>query len=97
MTSAEQILWGALRKSALNGLHFRRQQVIDGFVVDFYCDRAKLAVEVDGGIHRGSRDYDAERDRILTGRGVRMLRLGDEEVDGDLGAVLKKIITAAET
>ena len=97
MTSAERRLWEALRKSPLKGLHFRRQQVIDGFVVDFYCDRAKLAVEVDGEIHRGSRDYDAEREEILAGRGVRVLRVSNEDVEGDLGAVLKKIVAAAET
>jgi very-short-patch-repair endonuclease len=97
MTSAERSLWEALRKSALKGLHFRKQQVIDGFVVDFYCDRARLAVEVDGEIHRGSRDYDAEREEILAGRGVRVLRVSNEDVEGDLGAVLKKIGAAAET
>jgi len=50
MTPAEKILWEELRANKL-GVHFRRQQVIAGFIVDFYCHRAGLVVEVDGDIH----------------------------------------------
>ena len=45
MTPEECILWEHLRAHRLNGLHFRRQQVIDGFVVDFYCSGCALVVE----------------------------------------------------
>ena len=51
MTPAERALWRALRRNALDGLHFRRQQVIEGFIVDFYCDAVKLAIEIDGKPH----------------------------------------------
>ena len=51
MTPAEKILWGQLRGRRLRGLHFRRQQVIEGFIVDFYCHAAGIVVEVDGPIH----------------------------------------------
>ena len=50
MTPAEKILWQELRGNKL-GVHFRRQQVIAGFIVDFYCHKAGLVVEVDGDIH----------------------------------------------
>jgi very-short-patch-repair endonuclease len=50
MTPAERRLWKALRGNALDGFHFRRQQVIEGYVADFYCDAAKLAIELDGGV-----------------------------------------------
>lgn len=74
MTPAEAILWKYLRTNQLDGLHFRRQQVIDGFIADFYCHAARLVIEVDGEVHDQQPDYDAERDRILTARGLRILR-----------------------
>ncbi|RMD61118.1 DUF559 domain-containing protein, partial [Candidatus Parcubacteria bacterium] len=65
MTPAEKRLWSVLRRNQLDGLHFRRQQIIDGFIVDFYCHAAGLVVEVDGPAHEMQKEYDAERDRIL--------------------------------
>ena len=50
MTPAEKILWQELRSNKL-GIHFRRQQIIAGFIVDFYCHKGGLVVEVDGDIH----------------------------------------------
>ncbi len=50
-TREEALLWERLRRNQLDGLHFRRQQIIDGFIVDFYCHAAGLVVEVDGPIH----------------------------------------------
>src|ERR1700675_2004678 len=58
MTPAERILWKALRRNAIEGFHFRRQQVIEGFVVDFYCDAVKLAIELDGSVHQEQWKYD---------------------------------------
>ncbi|HBE16818.1 MAG TPA: restriction endonuclease [Cyanobacteria bacterium UBA11149] len=88
MTQAEKILWQHLRANRLNGLHFRRQQIIDGFIVDFYCHSARLVVEVDGGIHKQQVEYDEERDRILSGRALRLLRIQNEEVMENLDRVL---------
>src|SRR5271163_300175 len=48
MTSQERTLWESLRRNQLEGLHFRRQQVIGGFVADFYCASGRLAIEIDG-------------------------------------------------
>ncbi len=47
MTPAERRLWQAIRNKLLRGLHFRRQQIVSGFIVDFYCHSAALAVEVE--------------------------------------------------
>src|SRR4051794_32071831 len=68
MTPAEKRLWDCLRKNRLDGLHFRRQQVIDGFIVDFYCHAAALVVEIDGEIHEQQAAADAERDQVLSQR-----------------------------
>ncbi len=91
MTAEEGILWQHVRGNQLQGFHFRRQQVIDGFIVDFYCHAAGLVVEVDGGIHEQQAGYDAERDRVLAGRGLRILRIQNEEVRNDLAMVLRRI------
>ncbi len=91
MTKEESILWQRLRANRLEGFHFRRQQVIDGFIVDFYCHAAALVVEVDGEIHRRQTEYDAERDRHLSARGLRVLRITNQEVRRDLPGVLARI------
>ena len=93
MTPAEKRLWAALRRNQLDGLHFRRQQIIDGFIVDFCCHAAGLVVEVDGPVHDEAEqaDYDAERDRILAARGLHLLRVRNEEVLQNPGSVLERI------
>jgi len=94
MTQEEKILWQHLRANGLNGLHFRRQQIIDGFIADFYCHAARLVIEVDGEIHQQQTEYDAERDRVLLARGLRLLRIKNEEVRQNLNSVLMRIATA---
>lgn len=91
MTEEEKILWQHLRANRLNGLHFRRQQVIDGFIVDFYCHAARLVIEVDGAIHQQQVEYDAERDQILTARRLRLLRIKNQDVRQNLESVLRRI------
>jgi len=97
MTPAERTLWQAPRGNALGGLHFRRQQIVAGFIVDFYCHAAALVVEVDGGIHRNRRDDDAARDCALRELALRVLRVSDEAVERNLPEVLAAIMAAART
>jgi very-short-patch-repair endonuclease len=97
MTPAEKKLWAALRRNQLDGLHFRRQQIIEGFIVDFYCHAVGLIIEVDGPIHNQQVEYDAERERILNNRGLRILRVKNEEVMTNLKNVLQRIRTACHT
>jgi very-short-patch-repair endonuclease len=96
MTEAEWRLWSALRANKLDGLHFRRQQVIDGFIVDFYCHAAELVVEVDGPIHDQQEDYDAERDAILAARGLQVIRVSNEQVMLEFSSVLRSIAAQAK-
>ena len=92
MTPAEKILWQELRGNKL-GVHFRRQQVIAGFIVDFYCHRADLVIELDGGVHEVSEQKasDIERDKVLGEMGLRVFRFKNEDVIGNLQRVLEKI------
>ncbi len=94
MTPEEKILWQHLRTNRLNGLHFRRQQIIDGFIVDFYCHAARLVIEVDGDVHQHQTEYDAERDKVLSARGLRVLRIQNEDVSNRLEEVLEQIAKA---
>jgi very-short-patch-repair endonuclease len=92
MTPAEAILWKELRTNKLNGLHFRSQQIIHGYIADFYCHQHELIVELDGGIHETQKEYDAERETYLIALGFRIIRLKNEEVCKNLKNVLQKIL-----
>ena len=94
MTPSEKILWGKLRHNHLNGLQFRRQQIIDGYIVDFYCHKKALVVEVDGDIHDLQQDYDAERESNLIARGFRVLRDSNDDVQENLLIVMRQISEA---
>lgn len=97
LTSAEEILWQALRGSRLDGLKFRRQHPLGHFVLDFFCVERQLDVEVDGGIHNTSAqaEYDVDRTRYLNEHGVHVLRVTNDEVINNLDLVLAKIRNAA--
>ena len=81
-TLAERRAWTLLRNRRMLGFKFRRQHVVDGFVVDFYCAEHRLVVELDGPIHRVPRtvEYDAARTARLEARGLRVVRLKNEDV-----------------
>jgi very-short-patch-repair endonuclease len=89
-TEAEARLWQRLRRGRL-GVRFRRQVVIGRFIVDFFCPSAGLVVEVDGPIHEGRREIDQERDEALRATGVRVMRVTNEDVLGDLDSVVRAI------
>ncbi len=92
MTPAEQRLWQRLRRRQLNGAHFRRQHAIGRFIVDFCCIRATLVIEVDGPLHAGQREYDAERTRWLNSqRRYHVLRFTNADVEHRLDAVVASI------
>ncbi len=82
-TPAEKELWERLRDHRCHGLHFRRQDGVGPFRLNFYCRPLKLAVEVDGSIHEvGSvQRRDADRQQILEQEfGIRFLRVTNDEV-----------------
>ncbi|MEX0781630.1 MAG: endonuclease domain-containing protein [Dehalococcoidia bacterium] len=95
-TETEALLWEQLRSRRLDGLKFRRQHPIGRFVLDFYCDQAQLAVEVDGAIHLDpeARSQDAERQALLEERGIRFVRFTASEIETSLDRVLTAIISA---
>ena len=82
-TPAEKELWERLRDHRCYGLHFRRQDSVGPFRLDFYCRSFKLAVEVDGSIHEvGSvQRRDADRQQSLEQEfSIHLLRVTNDEV-----------------
>ncbi|GFE58648.1 endonuclease domain-containing protein [Geobacter sp. AOG1] len=93
LTDAEQLLWHLLRDRRFCGVKFRRQHPCGGYILDFYCHDAHLAVELDGGGHgdEEQKAYDEERTRILVGAGIKVLRFWNHEVLHDLDCVLERL------
>jgi very-short-patch-repair endonuclease len=90
-TEAEQILWQMLRGNRLERWHFRRQQIIGPYTVDFYCHAARLIIEVDGEIHNQQVEYDQERTINLVNMGFRVIRFTNTEVIEKIDEVLGEI------
>jgi len=76
MTESERLLWKKIRGKQLNSYQFNRQKPIDDFIVDFYCCRAMLAIEIDGGQHyeKENEKKDKLRDDRLKQLGIKVLR-----------------------
>jgi len=93
MTDAENRLWLKLCRKQLSGLQFYRQRIIRNFIVDFYCPRARLVIEVDGGQHYHGKieAKDKIRDELLTNMGLKVLRFSDGDVLNRIEAVLEEI------
>jgi very-short-patch-repair endonuclease len=81
-TDAERRLWSKLKLRQLNGFQFYRQRIIVNYIVDFYCPKAKLVIEVDGGQHYygKTQEKDLKRDVYLRSIGLKVLRFSDREV-----------------
>ena len=93
LTPPEARLWVALRRKTFENWRFRRQHPIGAYVLDFYCDRAKLAVEVDGQAHwlGDNQARDGRRDAWLAECGIRTLRLSASLIRDDLDVALRMI------
>ena len=91
MTPEESLLWSKLRRNGLEGIHVRRQQVIDGFIVDFYCNQAGVVIEIDGPVHDQMVEDDRQRDAALHDRGLRVIHVTNQEIRSNLELVLQRI------
>ena len=93
MTDAENTLWLKLRRKQLKGHPFYRQKIIGKYIVDFYCPRANLVIELDGGQHYSERGQakDRARDDVLRERRIKVLRFSDREVFENMDGVMQRI------
>jgi leucyl-tRNA synthetase len=90
-TEAEAVLWEAIRGKKIEGNKFRRQHLIDDFIVDFVCLKKGLVIEVDGKYHEKTKEYDEYRTDVLKKHGFEVIRFKNEDIIYDLDSVLEKI------
>ena len=95
---AEVMLWMRLRGRQVAGLKFRRQYGVGVYVLDFYCPARHLALEIDGPGHAEANTaaYDRQRQAYIESLGIHFLRFTNEEIYGDLDAVVERIATTAQ-
>ena len=79
-TKSEIKFWCELIRKKETGYQFYRQKVIDNYIVDYYCAKLKLVVEIDGESHEGKGEYDKNRDDILNSYGLKVLHYNDSTV-----------------
>ncbi len=99
MSRAEVLLWVRLRERGPDSPAFRRQHPIGPYIADFCCSKAKLVIEVDGGIHNEEDRMmrDAHREAFIREQGYRMFRLTNREVIEDPDAAAERVRAAAKS
>ncbi|MEE1657078.1 endonuclease domain-containing protein [Microvirga sp. CF3062] len=95
LTSAEDVLWQALRGRRFHRLKFRRQVPFLNYTVDFLCVERKLIVEIDGKQHEWYAEYDSRRTKEIEHHGFKVIRFTNYDVMNDLESVLLRIAEAA--
>ena len=100
MTDAEIILWSKIRMKQLNNCQFYRQKVIADYIVDFYCPKYHLIIEVDGGQHYSDSgeilNADKVRDEVLKRMGFTTLRFTNVDIFKNIEGVAAKILEYLE-
>jgi very-short-patch-repair endonuclease len=94
MTLAERILWKKLKDKKIFSIKFRKQHPVGIFIVDFYCHEYKLAIEVDGEVHKDENqsEYDLGRTAELNKYGIKVIRFTNDQIIYDINSVLTKIL-----
>ena len=94
MTDAERLLWNKVRMKQINGYQFYRQKPIGDYIVDFYCPKAKLIIEVDGSHHFSDEviENDRIRDEVISSLGLTILRFTNVEVMTDIDSVIENVL-----
>lgn len=92
MTDPEQKMWyQVLGKKNFEGIRFLRQCPIDNYIVDFYCARLKLVIEIDGDSHADQEMYDVRRSKVLEGYGIKIIRYNNRDVMNNLEGVYEDL------
>ena len=93
ITDAENMLWLKLRRKQLKGYPFYRQKITGKYIVDVYCPKANLVIELDGGQHYSEtgKAKDRTRDDALREMGIKVLRFSDRDVFENISGVMDEI------
>jgi very-short-patch-repair endonuclease len=89
----EVLLWEKLRRKQMRGYQFNRQKPLDKYIVDFYCRKLDLVIEIDGASHQEDKAHlaDEDRENALRGMGLSVLRFSEKEVRYQMTDVLERI------
>lgn len=90
-TLSEILLWNEVKEKKLKGYLFARQKPIGNFIVDFFCNKLKLVIEIDGNSHDCKYEEDMQRQIYLEKLGLNILRFEDKELKNDINNVLRVI------
>ncbi len=90
-TLSEVLLWKEIKDKKL-GCQFLRQRPINNYIVDFYCSKLNLAIEIDGISHDAKIENDEVRDEILKNAGVKIIRFRDIDIKTNLESCVRKIV-----
>jgi very-short-patch-repair endonuclease len=92
-TEAEIMFWSKVRMRQLKNLIFYRQKPLGGYIVDFYCPKAKLVIEIDGSQHftKDAKEYDQVRDEFLKNMGLTVLRFTNLDVMENIDGIVEVI------
>ncbi|NQV38763.1 MAG: endonuclease domain-containing protein [Candidatus Marinimicrobia bacterium] len=90
-TLSEVLLWQSLKKKQVLGYQFSRQRPIGDYIVDFYCSKLMLVIEIDGSSHEDKYEYDVSRQKYLERLGLSVIRFDDKDIKNQLHNVLSGI------
>lgn len=92
-TEVEKIVWSRIRSRQICNSRFVRQYSVGPYILDFYCPKQRLAIELDGSQHGEEKnmEYDKDRNEYLKGVGIKTLRFWNNEVFNNLNSVLDRI------
>ena len=92
-TDEEKILWAKLKNSKIKGFKFVRQYSVGPYILDFYCPKIRLAIELDGNQHKDMENklYDQDRDDYLRSMDIKTIRFWNQDINKNINNVLEKI------
>ena len=90
-TTGEKRLWKYISRKQIHGYDFDRQTPIDAYIVDFFCKRLRLAIELDGQYHDFKVEYDERRQNRIQRFGVKVIRFEEKAVLEDIDPILEEI------
>jgi len=98
-TQAERTMWSMLKNKQVNGFRFLRQYSVGPYILDFYCPKLRLAIEIDGSQHseKNHQNYDNERTHYLKMNNIVECRFWNNEVTGNKEGVYEKLLEICKT
>lgn len=91
MTFAEKIFWEQIRAKRFMNLKFKRQYIVLNYILDFYCPKLRLGIEIDGKIHEQQKKKDYIRKRLIQYKGINIVRFKNEEIINNINGILQEL------